>query len=414
MLGAGGATRAGVTRCRPARPLKAPCSPRPRSPGSGGVPGVLVRRGTPGVLVRYGYTRRFFAVTTPIAPRENASYTSPGKTLRRSRLVRAPLMVLFVLGAVCTIAAVVLLHTGADETTIGTLLVFGPRRFAPVAWLIAAVFMTALGARWVLASLALAVFSLFAFASFSVPRLGAATAAAAAAPDARTFRLVSFNVDHAKDIDILLELAVPRWAADVVVFQACGERAGLALQRASRPRARVLKVGEFCIASAHPLVRGTLIQLNSPESSERQAYAVHVRLTVGADTLSVVVVHLASPRSELAAALNLDFTKLKNSTATRSEQADRLARYLRSIQEPLVIAGDFNTLEESRIYQRYFARYSNAFRATGWGFGHTMQAGVHRIRIDHVLTGDGMQPVALNTEWNWPTEHRPVIATLAY
>jgi endonuclease/exonuclease/phosphatase family metal-dependent hydrolase len=176
----------------------------------------------------------------------------------------------------------------------------------------------------------------------------------------------------------------------------------------------MLKVGEFCIASRYPMIRGTLIPINPPRLDGRQAYAVHLRIRVDSDTVSVVAVHLASPRDELSAALKFDFTKLRNSSRTRSQQAERLAQYLETIRDPLVIAGDFNTLEESQIYKRYFGGYTNAFRATSSGFGHTMQAGVHRLRIDHVLTGAGMRPVAVNTEWNWPTEHRPVIATLVY
>ncbi len=323
-------------------------------------------------------------------------------------------MALFVLAAVCTVVATYILHTGADQTTAGTLLVYGPRRFVPVVWLMSAVLMSVLGWRWVVASLGMAAFSLLAFSSFSLPSSGGLVSTANATSEARTLRIVSFNVDYADDLDILFGLAVPRWSADVIVFQACGDPAASILERSTGADYKGIKVGEFCIASKHPLVGGKLIPLNPPRFAGKPAYAVHVRVQMGGDTVSVVAVHLASPRRELSAALKMDFTKLENSIIARMQQADKLSRYLQGINEPLVIAGDFNTLEESQIYQRYFASYTNAFRATSSGFGHTMQAGIHRLRIDHVLTGAGMQPVALDTEWDWPTEHRPVVATLRF
>jgi endonuclease/exonuclease/phosphatase (EEP) superfamily protein YafD len=274
--------------------------------------------------------------------------------------------------------------------------------------------MTALGWRWVVGSLVMAVFSLFALAGFSVPSFRAVANTASAASPARTFRLVSFNVDDARNIDFLFEQAIPRWDADVIVFQACVSDAERAFLRALPPTMRMRRIGEFCIASAHPVVGGALIPINPPQISGRQAYAVHLRIKIAEDTVSVVAVHLASPRDELRAALEFDFSKLQNSTTTRALQAERLSRYLSNIREPVAIAGDFNTLEDSQIYKKYFGMYTNAFGATNWGFGHTMQGGFHRLRIDHVLTGAGMRPLAVNTEWNWPTEHRPVIATLAF
>ena len=82
---------------------------------------------------------------------------------------------------------------------------------------------------------------------------------------------------------------------------------------------------------------------------------------------------------------------------------------------PLVITGDFNMPVESRIYQRHWSSFTNAFSAAGLGFGHTKETRWHGIRIDHVLVGEGWQCLdAFVAPRHLGGDHRPMVADLRY
>ena len=51
----------------------------------------------------------------------------------------------------------------------------------------------------------------------------------------------------------------------------------------------------------------------------------------------------------------------------------------------------------------------NAFVEAGWGLGHTMFAGRHRVRIDHVLASDALVPRSAQVLGGYPAEHQPVM-----
>ena len=82
---------------------------------------------------------------------------------------------------------------------------------------------------------------------------------------------------------------------------------------------------------------------------------------------------------------------------------------------PVIVTGDFNLPVESTIYERFWGGFTNAFEATGTGFGWTKREGALRIRIDHVLT-NAAGPVPAGT-WLGPSlgsDHLPVVADLRW
>jgi endonuclease/exonuclease/phosphatase (EEP) superfamily protein YafD len=82
--------------------------------------------------------------------------------------------------------------------------------------------------------------------------------------------------------------------------------------------------------------------------------------------------------------------------------------------EPVLVAGDFNMPTDSSIYRRFWSPYTNAFSATGLGFGYTKFTRWHGIRIDHILAGPGWR---CRRCWVGPdigSDHRPVVADLEW
>ncbi len=99
--------------------------------------------------------------------------------------------------------------------------------------------------------------------------------------------------------------------------------------------------------------------------------------------------------------------------------ATRLAEWAAAQSRPVIIAGDFNATEES-LPMRLFgaARLTNAFSAQGFGRGTTwIDIGPLRLlpgfRIDHILCGGGVRPVAAQVGPSINSDHRPLFARLA-
>jgi endonuclease/exonuclease/phosphatase (EEP) superfamily protein YafD len=64
-----------------------------------------------------------------------------------------------------------------------------------------------------------------------------------------------------------------------------------------------------------------------------------------------------------------------------------------------LVAGDFNMPAESAIFRECWANRTDAFRAAGWGFGHTKFSRWWGTRIDHILAGPPWAVTCLDA---WP------------
>lgn len=125
--------------------------------------------------------------------------------------------------------------------------------------------------------------------------------------------------------------------------------------------------------------------------------------------------HLASPRDALAGVIH-DREKgaaaLEAASALRWEQSERVAGEAATVAGPLLLAGDFNTPPESAIFSRVWAPYTDAFGATGSGWGYTFLGGKVAVRIDHILAGPDWHCDRCWVGPNVGSPHRPVIADL--
>lgn len=311
-------------------------------------------------------------------------------------------------GVALTVVATVLLHTGADRTAFGTLLLFAPRRFVPLAWLLLAIALLWRHRRLALMAAAMSITSLLLFAGFERPKLRDRT-------EAGTLRVVSWNVDYASTLEPQLDEALARWQADVVLLQGCTASVGHELRLRASRSGDAPQLGEFCVLSRLPVLGIVVVTGPNPKHPQwPRPIAAAVTIVAAGDTLVLLSVHLHSPRRELASALRGDLAQLARTSARRAEQAAILSQRVRDRRWPLVIAGDFNTPPESVIYTRHFATLTNAFERTRWGFGYTMRAGLlHRLRIDHALVTDDLDVVGFATEPHWPTEHVPLLVDIS-
>ncbi len=80
----------------------------------------------------------------------------------------------------------------------------------------------------------------------------------------------------------------------------------------------------------------------------------------------------------------------------------------------VLIAGDFNMLEKSPIYKKYWSIFTNAFSKTGFGFGYTRYSPWHRVRIDHVLCDGDWRVIRSYVGPDIGSDHRPVIVDVEF
>lgn len=311
------------------------------------------------------------------------------------------------------------LSVAADATPAGMLLAFAPRWWLVIPW--ALLLPASLLDRWPtsVAATAGTLVTLFTVADFEVPTFG---------PDnsGRNIRVVTYNTDLREAVAFRIRDDLRRWDADVVLLQDCKTAVADSLRAIARTTVTPLAVhvnGRYCLVSRWPL-RGAvdLSQLVDPRSDpagvrHRGSSGMRYVVRTPDGDLPIYSVHLPSPRDALGTVRWLKTTDrrriasaLRRSIDARSQASAMVAGVARRESGRAIVAGDFNLPYRSRILRRDWHDFTNAFAASGTGFGYTMQAGVFPVRIDHILTTGRLIPRRSVVLQGFPSEHQPVVA----
>ncbi len=114
------------------------------------------------------------------------------------------------------------------------------------------------------------------------------------------------------------------------------------------------------------------------------------------------------------------------SDSRKQEEADRILEVLDGLPGPVIVCGDFNTTPNSTTYDRFAARYTDAFHSAGWGLGVTFgEAWVREwlpgntfwtlfvhdlLRIDYGFVGEGLEAVDCEVITSArASDHKPVL-----
>jgi len=331
---------------------------------------------------------------------------------------RGALIMTYAIGAYAAsmVVVAVLVATMGDRHPIGMLLLFGPRWMLALPWLVLLPLAWSMSRRTGGVALVGAAVTLFLVSWFEVPTLhipprGLGAQAAA------TLRLVTYNTDGSTALASRIGHDVLGWNADLVLMQDCAPEVAQALQRyrSTRrpPRRYHLYVDpEFCLLSRVPMQ--ALTRKPATDGSYDSGRALRFEVIWQGEPVTIATVHLPSPRLALFAARQGDFTLLASSIRTRFGASQATADWIRGGSRfgPLIVAGDFNLPVESPAFRDHWGALRNAFSEAGWGFGHTMFAGSHRVRIDHILVDRAFAVRAASVLSGYPSEHQPVVADL--
>jgi endonuclease/exonuclease/phosphatase (EEP) superfamily protein YafD len=106
-------------------------------------------------------------------------------------------------------------------------------------------------------------------------------------------------------------------------------------------------------------------------------------------------------------------TTLQADIIQRGDEAALVSQFARETGRPVLMAGDFNMPVESCIYQKCWGDFSNAFSATGWGWGFSKYTRWHGVRIDQIAGDQQWQFSECYVAGNIGSDHLPVVARAA-
>ena len=318
-----------------------------------------------------------------------------------------------------TLTAVVvwpLLTAFNDAGPVGMLLGFAPRWWATLPWLVLVPAALRLGRGTTLIALAGALITLVGVAQFAWPSRLAALPVRA--PTRGDIRVVTYNTDVSASLADRLRQDVQAWDADIILLQDCKTVVADSL-RAIFGVAAVMD--RFCIASRWPMLGlDDAASLATPPDPRLppSLFAVRVRVKTPYGTIPVYSVHLPSPRDALGAARWPDpanlLPKLRRSLADRGDASAAVSAIVSRKDPRFIVAGDFNLPYGSALLQRDWGDLTNAFARAGFGFGHTMQAGIFPVRIDHLFVPEQLEPVGARVLSGYPSEHQPLVVDLVW
>jgi hypothetical protein len=173
-------------------------------------------------------------------------------------------------------------------------------------------------------------------------------------------------------------------------------------------------VTRFPIVAAEPMDRAALDRMkqDTPPGIRGAGYVVRYTLATPGGPINVTNLHLETARKGFEGLMAGDVERLCLNTRVRSLESTLARRWTDAGRSPTIVAGDFNTPVESRIFQDQWGDFADAFTRVGVGFGQTKHNGWIRIRIDHVLTDEAWHPVKA---WVWRdvgSDHRAMVVDL--
>ncbi len=232
-----------------------------------------------------------------------------------------------------------------------------------------------------------------------------------------TLTVASLNAQGGDELPALPAL-LAAWDADVVLFQECGGPLRdqiLALEGAHSP---------VDVHAATGLCLVTRLELREAKQMGRDAFRFaggaglvwSYRLGWDDTTITVTNLHLETQRQGLELVsqgqLSEAIGPLRQKSLLRSIELREARRWVDTLAGPHIVAGDFNTPPESRIYRAAWGDWTNAFNARGRGLGGTRPNGWIRARIDHVLLDSFWRVVDVRVADDVGSDHLPVVATL--
>jgi endonuclease/exonuclease/phosphatase (EEP) superfamily protein YafD len=220
---------------------------------------------------------------------------------------------------------------------------------------------------------------------------------------------------------------------DLIVLQeAPGRAAGYLAAEGYGEFPHARDVAEFTLLSRYPILSAEGVP--TPPGTGFAPVAARFTIDFSGTPVAVYSVHTASPRDTLLyyrrgaflhGLIGLPGTPFAEKRRANQSFWDRRIAEARQLAEqvaadplPTIVAGDFNAPAGGYIHGLFAARFEDAHRAAGHGFGHSfpgttrnpLSRGGPWMRIDYLFCDEVWESVWCLTEARRPSQHRAVAA----
>jgi endonuclease/exonuclease/phosphatase (EEP) superfamily protein YafD len=283
-----------------------------------------------------------------------------------------------------------------------------PWLFAPLVVLLPGALLRRSRLLLILAAVPTALF-LLTYGHLYLPRLPVR----AAGP---TFTAMTYNVLYRNRDADLVAASIEAHDPDFFGLRELEPPMAQALESRFADRYPFHKVEPGCgIWSRYPILQYEAFQLGGGEGH----WAQQLVLDVNGHGVTVLSVHPRSPPLRGFHPLGLPLG-VPTGFANEGRDADMrdLLAHLEEVNGPLIVMGDFNLSDQQGPYAELTCDLLDAHRESGWGMGFTFtrfpRLGLPMWRIDYVFHSPDL--VALSTAVGdyGGSDHRPVIARLAF
>jgi endonuclease/exonuclease/phosphatase family metal-dependent hydrolase len=312
--------------------------------------------------------------------------------------------------AISVLALWVLLRVLGDRWWLATILLYGPRwlTMLPLALLVPVA--AVVNRRTLVPLFAGLVLCVFPLMGFCIPWRSWIPSGT---ENGLRIRILSCNVHYANvHPDRLFDLIASE-RPDIVALQEWSSRHDLPTAKLG-PGVHINIQNTTCLISRFPI--------EAVESLDRaqmggKGDAIHYVLKVTGGPLHFFNLHPISPRNGLQAVIDHPLhaaAKVRANSELRAREAAATSRWAGRAQGRVLVSGDLNLPSDSPIFQESWSHYTDAFAASGFGFGYTWFSRWHGLRIDHILGGAGWR---CRRSWVGPdigSDHRPLLADVEW
>jgi endonuclease/exonuclease/phosphatase family metal-dependent hydrolase len=146
------------------------------------------------------------------------------------------------------------------------------------------------------------------------------------------------------------------------------------------------------------------------------------------DTLRIYSIHLSSNHVTQVTGEMLDKPDIRNKkmwgdirfvlskyskhTKIRVQQLKRILAHSATSPYPVILAGDFNDIPQSYLYNMMSSKYKDAFRSHGKGIQKTFISSIPGLRIDYTFVDKGIQVLDQRLIKSQLSDHYPLLTKL--
>jgi exonuclease III len=143
-------------------------------------------------------------------------------------------------------------------------------------------------------------------------------------------------------------------------------------------------------------------------------FAMLYKIKTADGNFSLANIHLETPRTVIMSFIHREWAQKAANKVEDNRQYESLliSTWLQS-QDKVVVAGDFNMLEDENIYLQYFSSMNNALGHAAFGLNYTKKTAWHGARIDHLLFSDNFTLKESRVLNLFTGDHQPIISILS-